>query len=78
MRDIVILYPTNTVAAYSTAGGKSMYSAEPAPIVSFQRAVGLDNQSGYFESFLKWFTGLDLPYSFRYLADIDMEDYESR
>jgi hypothetical protein len=75
--DIVILYPTNTVAAYNTAGGKSMYTplAEPAPIVSFQRAVGIDNQSAYVESFLRWFAGLDLPYSFRYLADIDLEDY---
>jgi hypothetical protein len=74
--DVVILYPTNTVAAYNTAGGRSMYSEpHPAPIVSFLRAVGITNQSAYHESFLRWFAGLDLPYSFRYLADIDLEDY---
>ena len=39
--DIVILYPTNTVAAYNAAGGRSMYSRPtPAPIVSFKRPVG--------------------------------------
>jgi hypothetical protein len=74
--EIVILYPTNTVAAYNTAGSKSMYSdPDPSPIVSFQRTTGLTNQRDYLESFLKWFTGLDLPYSFRFIADTDMEDY---
>lgn len=73
--DVVILYPTNTVAAYNSAGGKSMYSPEPAPIVSFQRLAGPTSQLAYVKSFLTWFAGLKLPYSFRYLADIDLEDY---
>lgn len=74
--DVVIVYPTNTVAAYNTAGGKSMYSQpDPAPIVSFHRPTGRTDQSAYLNSFLTWFEGLDLPYSFRYLADIDLEDY---
>jgi hypothetical protein len=74
--DVVILYPTNTVAAYNTAGGKSMYSNPyPTQIVSYQRTSGLTNQSAYIESFLRWFASLELPYSFRYLADIDLEDY---
>jgi hypothetical protein len=74
--DVVILYPTNTVAAYNTAGGKSMYSSpDPAPIVSFHRPTGYTNQSAYVDSFLTWFEDLNLSYSFRYLADIDLEDY---
>jgi hypothetical protein len=74
--DVVILYPSNTMAAYNTAGGRSMYSApEPAPIVSFQRPAWPTNNSAFLYSFLRWFSGLNLPYSFRYLADIDLEDY---
>jgi len=73
---VVILYPTNTVAAYNTAGGLSMYSQpQPAPVVSFQRPSNYGNQLPFFESFLTWFAGPDLPYSFRYIADIDLEDY---
>src|ERR1700733_7145825 len=68
--DVVILYPSNTMAAYNTVGGRSMYSAPiPAPIVSFQRPAWPTNNSAYVEAFLSWFPGLNLPYSFRYLAD---------
>jgi hypothetical protein len=74
--DVIILYPSNTMAAYNTAGGRSMYSNPvPAPIVSFLRPAWPTNNSAYVLSFLKWFAGLHLPYSFRYLADIDLEDY---
>ena len=73
---VVVLYPTNTVAAYNTAGGLSMYSVpQPAPIVSFQRPSSAGNQLSFFKSFLTWFAGLGLHYSFRYIADIDLEDY---
>jgi len=74
--DVVIVYPTNTMAAYNTAGGKSMYSApEPAPMVSFHRPAWPTNQSSYVDPFMRWFASLHLPYSLRYLADIDLEDY---
>jgi len=53
-----------------------MYSdPQRAPIVSFQRPSSGGNQLAFFKSFLTWFAGLDLPYSFRYIADIDLEDY---
>jgi hypothetical protein len=74
--EVVILYPSNTMAAYNTAGGRSMYSApEPAPIVSFNRPAWPTNNSPFFDSFLRWFATLHLPYSLRFLADIDLEDY---
>jgi hypothetical protein len=74
--EVVILYPSNTLAAYNTAGGKSMYSApDPAPIVSFHRPAWPTNNSAFLYSFLRWFPSLHLPYSFRYLADVDLEDY---
>ncbi len=73
---VVVLYPTNTVAAYNSAGGLSMYSQpQPATTVSFQRPSIRGNQLAFFESFLAWFAGLDLHYSLRYIADIDLEDY---
>jgi len=74
--DIVILYPTNTVAAYNAAGGRSMYSRPtPAPIVSFKRPVGDEANLAFFNAFLEWFASIQLPYSLGYVADIDLEDY---
>jgi len=74
--DLVVLYPTNTIAAYNGAGGKSLYSApEPSPIVSFERPVGLPPNLAFFSAFLEWFASIRLPYSIRYIADVDLEEY---
>jgi len=73
--EVVIVYPTNTVAAYTSSGGKSMYSAPtPAPIVSFHRPAGPATLN-FFSAFLEWFASIQFPYSVGYLADIDLEDY---
>jgi hypothetical protein len=87
--EIVILVPTNTVAAYNFAGGKSMYLQEsietgsetgisPSPAVSFLRSVippkGSYAQTYYHVPFLQWLATQPLPYSVRFLADIDMDD----
>lgn len=74
--EIVIVYPTNTVAAYNAAGGRSMYSKPtPAPIVSFRRPNVGGQGTMYFGAFLEWFANVRLPYSVGYVADIDLEDY---
>lgn len=73
--DLVVVYPTNTSAAYNSAGGKSMYSAVPAPIVSFLRPMGQFNLN-FFAATLEWFASLPFSYSVRYVADIDLENYD--
>jgi N,N-dimethylformamidase beta subunit-like, C-terminal len=74
--EVVILYPTNTVQAYNDAGGRSMYTPVRAPIVSFQRPVGWTSNVAFFSAFLEWFANPPIHYSYRYLADIDLEDYQ--
>lgn len=72
--DIVIVYPTNTVAAYNAAGGRSLYSEPiPATAVSFLRPAGQSNLA-FFDATLEWFVSRPFPYSARYVADIDLED----
>jgi hypothetical protein len=76
--DIVVLYPTNTIAAYNTSGGRSMYSEPvPAPIVSFHRPSGDGSNLAFFSATLEWFAGMKLPYTMGYVADIDLEDYSA-
>jgi hypothetical protein len=76
--EVVILYPTNTMAAYNYAGGLSMYS-EPvaATTVSFARPPGASSNHAFFSAFLEWFAMIKLPYSIGYVADIDLENYAS-
>jgi hypothetical protein len=75
--DVVIVYPTNTVAAYNAAGGRSMYTSPPAPIVSFHRPVGWTSNVAFFSAFLEWLAQIQLPYSVRYIADVDLENFAS-
>jgi hypothetical protein len=83
--EIVIVVPTNTLAAYNFAGGKSLYPAGasetavgPSPVVSFLRPVippaGSDAQTYYYNPFLQWQAIHPLPYSVRFIADIDLDD----
>lgn len=78
--EIVILVPTNTVAAYNFAGGKSMYLpvGTKSPMVSFLRPVippaGSYAQTYSYNPLLQWLATQRLPYSVRFIADIDMDD----
>ncbi len=78
-RDITVLYPSNTLNAYCTAGGKSLYSYlstdnEEADIVSFMRPIPFANQHSSVE-FFKWisFKGYDVAF----ISDSDMDSYEN-
>jgi hypothetical protein len=76
--EVLILYPTNTIAAYNSSGGRSMYSQPvPAPIVSFHRPMGEGSNFAFFDAFLEWMADNPLPYSTGYVADIDLEDYST-
>jgi hypothetical protein len=74
--DILIVYPTNTCAAYNGAGGRSLYSTPVmATSVSFDRPAGYANVA-YHQAFLRWL-GLNVfPYSTKFVADIDLDDYD--
>jgi hypothetical protein len=74
--DVVVVYPTNTEAAYNDRGGRSMYSLpESAPIVSFRRPID-SKVTQYTDAFLGWFPRSQHPYSVRWIADVDLEDYD--
>jgi hypothetical protein len=74
--DVLVVVPTNTEAAYNTAGGRSMYTRAPdtAPIVSFQRPTARPLPA-YADLFMQWIAPLKLPYDFKYCADVDLDDY---
>jgi hypothetical protein len=73
--EVVIVYPTNTMAAYNAAGGRSLYSTPvPATAVSFLRPAQGD-QVSLFAATLEWLAQAPLAYSVRYIADIDLEDF---
>ncbi|MFH6604961.1 N,N-dimethylformamidase beta subunit family domain-containing protein [Maribacter algicola] len=76
--DILVLYSSNTENAYANSGGKSLYdynssSDVAAPIVSFQRPIGLPVHS---TEFLIWIAN-QKQYKIGYICDQDMDDYEN-
>jgi hypothetical protein len=69
--DVLVVYPSNTVNAYALTGGKSLYSPDRPPAVSFHRPMVIQDFSKYC---LNWFT--TLPHiTFGYIADRDLDDY---
>jgi hypothetical protein len=73
--DLLIVYPSNTVNAYCTSGGKSLYTTPNRPTqVSFLRPMdGIQSFSSYG---LTWFAGLT-EQSVGYIADVDLDVYEN-
>lgn len=71
---IVVVYPTNTINAYNTVGGKSLYqpAGAAAVAVSFQRPVS-PPLSPTCEPFLRWMATQS--YEAKFIADQDLEDY---
>jgi hypothetical protein len=76
--EIVVLYSSNTDNAYTTAGGKSLYSYDTitkkfAGVVSFLRPIWLPGHSA---DFLKWFQTLDYE-NVGYICDMDLDNYDN-
>lgn len=69
--DILVVYPSNTVNAYSTSGGKSLYTTDKPIEVSFHRPMTLQNFSRYCLDWLFSFPNVTVGY----IADIDLDDY---
>ncbi|WP_266368083.1 N,N-dimethylformamidase beta subunit family domain-containing protein [Tellurirhabdus rosea] len=68
----VVIYPSNTEAAYNEEGGKSMYSSDRARTVSFLRPRWV---RWFQKPFLIWAWRNNLPVDF--ICDADMDDYRS-
>lgn len=72
--DLTIVYPSNTVNAYSRSGGKSLYDRIDRPWqVSFQRPMEIQGNA---HAGLKWFATLT-NYNIGYVSDEDMDTYAS-
>jgi hypothetical protein len=69
--DILVVYPSNTVNAYATSGGKSLYTTDKPMEVSFHRPMTLQNFSTYCLDWLFSFPGVTVGY----IADIDLDDF---
>jgi hypothetical protein len=79
--DVTVIYPTNTINAYNSIGGKSLYgfnSTETvaAQTVSFLRPMAADGEQARCNSCLKFFPTIS-GVKFNYISDEDMEDYAS-
>ena len=76
---IAVVYPSNTINAYTISGGKSLYKAAlpesgRAYVLSFQRPQADD---GYSLPFFAWMRKLALPARAGYLSDRDLDKYEN-
>jgi hypothetical protein len=72
--DITVVYPSNTVNAYSSVGGKSLYDKIDRPSsVSFERPLSIQSN---IEAGLKWFSTLS-QYNINYISDADLDDYNA-
>lgn len=70
--DLLVVYPSNTVNAYSSIGGKSLYTTPRATEVSFHRTMPLQDFSLHC---LTWFANQH-QYNIGYVADHDLDHYE--
>ena len=71
--DFTIIYPSNTVNAYATSGGRSLYTQNRTGKVSFLRPLPLQHES---EICLQWFNSMK-EFKIGYIADVDMDLYSS-
>lgn len=72
--DALVVYPSNTVNAYSSAGGHSMYDgANRITTASFQRPSEVQWQASVC---LKWLT-TQTNINFGYISDLDLDDLPS-
>jgi hypothetical protein len=77
--DITIIYPSNTEAAYDSAGGKCLYDDAShqlirADTISFQRPMTNSNKLYNTNSIIKWVSKLH-GYSIQFICDQDLDDY---
>jgi hypothetical protein len=79
--DITVVFPSNTINAYTNSGGKGLYAFNssnktPATSVSFKRPLDDLAEINKCSECLKWFLSKG-EFSFRYIADNDLESSQS-
>ena len=70
-KQVLVVYPSNTVNAYNKAGGAGSYSSPRAYITSFLRPAPILK---FNNEFIKW---NGTAYAFDYITDLDLEVYDS-
>ena len=79
--DVTVVFPVNTIGAYNSSGGKSLYNfnssnSEASHVVSFLRPLADDTEKDRCNECIKWFPSLsDL--KINYVSDQDLDDYTS-
>ncbi|MBI5016599.1 MAG: chitobiase/beta-hexosaminidase C-terminal domain-containing protein, partial [Deltaproteobacteria bacterium] len=71
---ILVLYPSNTLTAYNTMGGRSFYTSDKASTGSFLRPLP-EPMSNFIRPFIEWLTSYR-KYDIGYMSDLDMENYD--
>jgi hypothetical protein len=79
--DVTVVFPFNTINAYNSSGGKSLYgfnssNAMGSQIVSFQRPLADDTEKDRCNECIKWFPTLS-DIKINYISDLDLDDYTS-
>lgn len=79
--DVTVVYPINTLNAYNSSGGKSLYNfnssdKEGSPVVSYLRPLNDDEEEDRCSECLKWFHTLG-DVRFKYISDQDLDDYSA-
>jgi hypothetical protein len=79
--DVTVVYPSNTINAYTSSGGKSLYSfnstgAAASSMVSFLRPVDSPAEKEECHECLRWFPSLT-NVKINYIADVDLDDFSS-
>ncbi|HLZ17131.1 MAG TPA: N,N-dimethylformamidase beta subunit family domain-containing protein [Cyclobacteriaceae bacterium] len=79
--DVTVVYPCNTINAYSNSGGKSLYGFNSTDnvashTVSFLRPMNSNGEENECIKCLKWFPNLR-NITINYITDLDLDDYSS-
>jgi len=78
--DIMVVYPSNTINAYNSVGGKSLYgfnstASMASTIVSFLRPMDSTIEKEECIECLKWFPSLS--HKIKYVVDMDLDNYST-
>jgi hypothetical protein len=78
---VTVVYPFNTISAYNSSGGKSLYGFNStdyigSPVVSFLRPLSDRDEHNRCDECLKWLPSLT-DISFNYISDLDLDNYSS-
>lgn len=79
--DVTVVFPINTITAYNSSGGKSLYgfnssNLTSSQVVSYLRPFSDASEEERCNECLKWFPSLS-DVNINYIGDQDLDDYDS-